>query len=65
MAHLTPRETDVIKLLAEGKTNTEIGNELFISVHTVKSILEKIFEKLGCKNRVQAAIYSLKHNLLN
>lgn len=61
MVHLTGRETDVIKLLINGKTNFEISKELFISVHTVKSILEKIYEKTDCHNRVQIAIWAIKH----
>ena len=61
MVHLTGRETDVIKLLINGKTNFEISKELFISVHTVKSILEKIYEKTDCHNRVQIVIWAIKH----
>jgi len=62
--NITKREEDVIKLLSEGKTNSEIGNELFISVHTVKTILEKIYEKIGCNNRVQTVVYAIKNNLI-
>jgi DNA-binding NarL/FixJ family response regulator len=57
MQTLSNREFDVINLLIEGKTNSEIGKELFISTHTVKSVLEKIYEKFSIHNRVQLAIY--------
>ena len=62
--NITEREFDVIKLLIEGKTNDEIGKELFISVHTVKKILENIYEKTSCKNRVQIVVFAIKNNLL-
>jgi len=62
--HITPREIQVIELLAEGKTNAEIGEILFISFHTVKAILEKIYEKTGCANRVQVAVFAIKNNLI-
>jgi DNA-binding NarL/FixJ family response regulator len=57
MEVLTNREFEIVNLLIEGKTNSEIGKELFISTHTVKAILEKIYDKLNIHNRVQLAIY--------
>jgi DNA-binding NarL/FixJ family response regulator len=52
---LSPRQRDVLRLLADGRTNTEIADELFISVNTVKFHLRCIFRELGLHNRVQAA----------
>jgi DNA-binding NarL/FixJ family response regulator len=52
---LTEREEQVLRLVAEGKTNAEIARELFISVKTVKFHLTSIYAKLGVANRTQAA----------
>jgi DNA-binding NarL/FixJ family response regulator len=57
---LTPRELDVLRLVAEGKTNTEIGQSLFISVGTVKMHLERIIRKLGVSDRTQAAVRGIE-----
>lgn len=51
---LSPREIEVLKLVAAGKTNREIGKELFLSETTVKSHLVHIFSKLGVKSRTSA-----------
>jgi len=61
---LTPRELDVLRLIAKGKNNKEIGDEMVISEKTVKTHVSSILSKLELDNRTQAAIYSLKHNLL-
>ncbi len=63
MPDFTSREKDILRLLIEGKTNTEIGSELYISFHTVKAILENIYNKIGCKNRMQAAVFVIKNNI--
>ncbi|WP_272159090.1 LuxR C-terminal-related transcriptional regulator [Vibrio algivorus] len=51
---LTSREIDVLNLLSNNKSNTEIANELFVSEHTIKSHLYKAFKKINVKNRMQA-----------
>ena len=53
---LTKRENEVFSLLKEGKTNQEIGKELYISESTTKKHVSNILGKLGLKNRVEAAL---------
>ncbi|GFN33349.1 response regulator transcription factor [Paenibacillus xylaniclasticus] len=60
---LTEREMDVLKLVAQGKSNQEIADELFIGIKTVKFHVTNIFSKLGVDDRTQAAIYAHKHGL--
>ena len=57
---LTERERNVLYYLVQGYKNNEIGDELNISVHTVKAHLEAIYDKLGVNNRVQAAIKAFR-----
>lgn len=54
VAELTPRESEVLKLLDQGRSNKEIARSLFISVDTVKWYLKNIFVKLGVSTRTQA-----------
>lgn len=54
--HLTPRELDVVRELAEGKSNAEIGEALFLAEATVKSHLGKILEKWQVRDRVQVLV---------
>lgn len=62
--YLTERELNVLINLANGLTNVEIANKLYISVHTVKAHLESIYEKLGVTNRVQAAMKAVALNFI-
>jgi len=55
---LTAREEDVLALLAEGLTNTEIGGRLFLSLGTVKTHIGAILTKIGARNRVEAAMWA-------
>ena len=61
---LTPREMEVLQLIAQGLSNKELAKKLTISEKTVKTHLSSIFSKLHLSDRTQAAIYALKHNLV-
>jgi DNA-binding NarL/FixJ family response regulator len=54
-AMLTPREREVLRLLTQGLTNSEIGKQLFISMHTVRGHIRSILRKLGVSSRQEAA----------
>jgi DNA-binding NarL/FixJ family response regulator len=56
LAQLTPREVEVLRLLAQGLTNREIAARLIVSVGTVKVHVERILAKLGVSDRTQAAV---------
>lgn len=60
LRRLTRRETDVLRWVAEGKTNAEIGIILDMSRRTVQKHLEHIFEKLGVETRTAAATWSVE-----
>lgn len=62
---LSDRETDVLKLLVVGKTNKEIADELFISIHTVISHRKNITTKLGIKSTAAMAIYAVASNIID
>lgn len=61
MECLTKREREIVDLLVLGKSNKEIASVLYISVHTVKTNLEHIYEKLGIYNRVMLAVYAVRN----
>jgi NarL family two-component system response regulator LiaR len=60
---LTERELEVLRCIAQGRSNKEIGQELFISEKTVKTHVGNILGKLGLADRTQAALYAVKHGL--
>ncbi|HZB41328.1 MAG TPA: response regulator transcription factor [Ilumatobacter sp.] len=60
---LSPREQEVLALLALGRTNAEIGEQLFLSVDTVKTYVRRVFAKLGVNNRTQAAMHAAERSL--
>ena len=60
---LTPREAEVLKLLAAGLSNGEIARELFISEHTVKTHINHLFAKTSSRDRAQAIRYAHEHQL--
>jgi two-component system nitrate/nitrite response regulator NarL len=55
---LSPRETDVVRCVAEGLTNREIAERLKLTEHTVKNYLFRIFDKLGVSSRVEVVLYA-------
>ena len=60
---LTPRENDVLALVADGRSNREIGAALFISDRTVARHLTNIYNKIGVTSRTQAARYAIEHRM--
>ena len=62
---LTKRELEVLKLLSIGLYNKEIGEKLDISERTVKNHISSIFRKINVTDRTQAAVFSIKNNLIN
>ncbi|GFZ97518.1 DNA-binding response regulator [Okeania sp. KiyG1] len=63
-ANLSSRELDVLKLLVEGKTNTEIAKDLFLSPNTIKTHVKGIMNKLAVDDRVKAAVVALRTGLV-
>ena len=63
--HLTGREAEVMRLVATGLDNREIGARLFIGHHTVANHIRAILTKTGCANRTQATMYALRNGILD
>ncbi len=61
---LSAREVDVLRLVADGRSNREVGEVLFISQNTVANHVRAILQKTGCANRAEAAVYAARHQLL-
>jgi len=61
----TTRETELITLIADGKENREIAEELFISIRTVESHRKNILLKMNCKNFYKVISYSFKNQILS
>lgn len=61
---LTERELEVLLLLAQGKSNQEIADSLFIAIKTVKTHVSNILSKLDVQDRTQAVIYAFQHELV-
>ncbi|HEX2196872.1 MAG TPA: response regulator transcription factor [Actinomycetota bacterium] len=62
---LTERELEVLKLVAKGMNNRDIGSELFISENTVKNHVRNILEKLHLHSRMEAVVYAVREKLLD
>jgi DNA-binding NarL/FixJ family response regulator len=62
--NLSERELEVLRLLAQGKSNPEIAKELFITRNTVQNHVSSILIKLNLNNRAQAAVYAQQHGLV-
>lgn len=61
---LSAREVEVLRLIAAGHSNKEIGERLFISQHTAANHVRSILQKCACANRAEAAAYAVRRNLL-
>jgi DNA-binding NarL/FixJ family response regulator len=61
---LSQREVEVLKLIVQGKSNTEIAEELFLSTNTIKTHVRGIMNKLAVDDRVQAAVVALRSGLV-
>ena len=61
---LTPRQIDVLTHVADGRTTEEIARLLELSPHTVKNYLERIYERLGARDRTQAVAIALREGVL-
>ena len=60
---LTQREVEILSLIAQGLTNGEIAQRLFLSNHTIKTHVNRIFAKTGSRDRVAAVAYAHRHNI--
>ena len=60
---LSDREVEVLALLARGQTNQQIAQHLCLSVHTVRAHLRSVMQKIGVRNRVQAAAYAFNRGI--
>lgn len=61
---LTNRENEILLLIAQGKSNQEIADDLYITLKTVKTHVSNILSKLAVEDRTQAAIYAFKHDMI-
>lgn len=62
---LTPRETDVLALVARGRSNRQIAAELDLGLRTVESHVSNVLAKLGLTSRTEAALYAVRHQLVS
>ncbi|MGH9681175.1 MAG: response regulator transcription factor [Candidatus Acidiferrales bacterium] len=65
MGRLTPREAEVVHLLAEGMSTREISLKLLVTEHTIRNYLSNIYDKLGVSSRVELALYTITREDLN
>ena len=61
---LSSREWEVLQLLVEGHSNPEIAARLYLSPHTVKTYVRSIFNKFGVNDRLQAAVFAIRNQLV-
>jgi DNA-binding NarL/FixJ family response regulator len=60
LAHLTPQERRILALIADGLTNRQIANEMFLAEKTVKNYVSNLLAKLGMERRTQAAVFAAR-----
>ncbi|MGE5549359.1 MAG: response regulator transcription factor [Bacteroidota bacterium] len=65
LAGLSPREREILPLVAGGLDNREIGKKLFISEKTAKNYVTSIRKKLGLNNRTQIALFAIKQGIID
>jgi len=65
MSRLTPRESEVVHLLADGLSTRDISQKLALSEHTIRNYLSAIYDKLGVSSRVELALYAVHREDLN
>jgi DNA-binding NarL/FixJ family response regulator len=61
---LTPRELEVLAMLAAGRSNAEIATDLFVSEATIKTHVSSVLAKLGLRSRIQAVIFAYESGLI-
>ena len=64
ITNLSEREMDVLRLIVEGKSNSQIATDLQLSTNTIKTHVRSIMNKLSVDDRVQAAVFALRHGLV-
>jgi DNA-binding NarL/FixJ family response regulator len=64
-AELTDREVEVLRLIARGRSNREVGELLFISPKTVGRHVENVYAKIDVSSRAAAALFAMEHHLLD
>ena len=65
LPRLTDRELEILKLVARGRLNREIANDLFISENTVRNHIRNILDKLQMHSRMEAAMYAVRQRLID
>jgi DNA-binding NarL/FixJ family response regulator len=61
---LTPRETDVVRLIASGLSNEEIGRELVVGANSVKTYIRTAYKGMGVRSRTQAVLWAMRHGVV-
>lgn len=61
---LSNRELEVLKLMAEGRSNPEIAAALYLSTNTIKTHVRGILNKFGVQHRIEAVVFALRHQLI-
>ena len=59
--HLTERESEIIALITQGKSNAEVASIVYLSINSVKSHIRSAYRKMGVTNRVEAVLWGVEH----